>query len=77
MRRLVTDHTDHLWRVSLHVGNAGLHLGQCDRAVAHYHRCRQVLKTELGVEPAPETQRLYRELVVTGRLSTAAAQARR
>ncbi len=53
-----------------------LHLGQCDRAIAHYHRCRQVLKTELGVEPAPETQRLYRELVVTGRLSTAAAQAR-
>ncbi|MBI4273337.1 MAG: PAS domain-containing protein [Rhizobiales bacterium] len=37
-------------------------LGQRDRAVAHYHRCRQVLKAELGVEPAPETERLYREL---------------
>ncbi len=37
-------------------------LGQRDRAVAHYHRCRQMLKAELGVEPTPETERLYREL---------------
>ena len=54
-----------------------LRLGQCDRAIAHYQRCRQVLKAELGVEPAPETERLYREIVAAGRLSTAAAQARR
>lgn len=37
-------------------------LGQHDRLTAHYHRCRQVLKAELGVEPTPETERLYREL---------------
>ena len=51
-------------------------LGQRDRAVAQYHRCRQALKAELGVEPAPETERLYRELVAAGRLSAAAAQVR-
>ncbi|KAB2873982.1 MAG: PAS domain-containing protein, partial [Bauldia sp.] len=32
-------------------------LGQRDRAIARYHRCRQVLKAELGVEPSPETER--------------------
>ncbi len=40
-----------------------LRLGQRDRAIAHYHRCRQILKADLGVEPAPETQRLYRKLL--------------
>ena len=39
-----------------------LRLGQRDRAIAHYHRCRRMLKADLGVEPAPETERLYREL---------------
>jgi DNA-binding SARP family transcriptional activator len=39
-----------------------LRLGQRDRAIAHYRRCQQVLKVELGVEPAPETERLYREI---------------
>jgi DNA-binding SARP family transcriptional activator len=38
-------------------------LGQRDRAVAHYHRCRQLLRADLGVEPTPETERLYRELL--------------
>ncbi len=37
-------------------------LGQRDRLVAHYDHCRKVLKAELGVGPAPETERLYREL---------------
>jgi two-component SAPR family response regulator len=41
-------------------------LGQQDRVVAHYDRCRQALKAELGVRPAPETERLYRELIVAG-----------
>lgn len=38
------------------------HLGQHDRLTAHYHHCRKVLKAELGVEPTPETERLYRKL---------------
>ncbi len=37
-------------------------LGQHDLAVAHYRRCREMLEAELGVEPAPETERVYREL---------------
>lgn len=40
-------------------------LGHRDRVIAQYQRCRQVLKTELGVEPAPETERLYRDLIVS------------
>jgi DNA-binding SARP family transcriptional activator len=39
-------------------------LGKRDRAIAHYHHCRQVLEAELGVEPTPETERVYREVVV-------------
>jgi len=38
-------------------------LGQRDRAIAHYRRCRQVLNAELGVEPTPETERVYRALL--------------
>lgn len=41
-------------------------LGQHDRAIAHYRRCCEVLKSELDVKPAPETERLYRELVTAG-----------
>jgi DNA-binding SARP family transcriptional activator len=38
------------------------HLAQQNRseAVVAYHRCRDVLVAELGVEPAPATQRVYR-----------------
>ncbi len=43
------------------------HLGQYDRAIDHYRRFRQVLKHELGVEPAPETERIYRELLAPER----------
>ena len=53
------------------------HLGQPDRAVAHYLHCRQALETELGVEPTPETERLYRELVAAGKSNTAIARTRR
>lgn len=52
-------------------------LGQCDRAIAQYRQCRDVLKTDLGVEPAPETQRLYRRLLAAERPGTAVAEARR
>ena len=32
-------------------------------ALAHYRAARQVLETELGVQPDPKTQRLYREIL--------------
>lgn len=34
-------------------------LGDQDRALAAYLRCRQVLSDELGVSPMPETERIY------------------
>lgn len=40
------------------------HLGKRDCAIAHYHHCRRVLESELGVEPTPETERVYREIVL-------------
>lgn len=46
-------------------------LGQRDRAIAQYDHCRQALKAELGVGPASETERLYRELVLTGGIAGA------
>lgn len=45
-------------------------LGQRDRAIAHYDHCRQVLRAELGVEPSPETQRLYRKLLAPGAVAS-------
>jgi len=38
-------------------------LGHVDQAVAQYRTCRQVLADELGVEPMPETQKLYRQIL--------------
>ena len=38
-------------------------LGRHDEALRWYQRCRATLSAELGLEPAPETRRLYRELV--------------
>jgi len=38
-------------------------LGHIDSARAQYHHCRQILATELGVEPMPETQKLYRQII--------------
>ena len=52
-------------------------LGQREQAVAHYRRCRQILEAELGVEPAPETERVYREVVVARRANGSGAQKRR
>jgi DNA-binding SARP family transcriptional activator len=40
-----------------------IHLGHADSAVAQYHHCERVLAQELGVEPMPETQSLYRQIL--------------
>ncbi len=48
-------------------------LGQRDRLIAHYEHCRKTLKAGLGVEPTPETERLFRELVAGRGPNTAAA----
>jgi DNA-binding SARP family transcriptional activator len=43
-------------------------LGRGDWAVAQYRRFEGILAQELGVEPMPETQRLYRQILdVEGR----------
>jgi DNA-binding SARP family transcriptional activator len=38
-------------------------LGRTDAAVAQYRHCQRVLEHELGVEPMPETRRLYRQII--------------
>jgi PAS domain S-box-containing protein len=38
-------------------------LGRPDRAVAQFRHCQTVLAREFGVEPMPETQRLYRQIL--------------
>jgi len=37
-------------------------LGRDAEAIAQYHRCRKILREELGVDPAPETEALYQVL---------------
>ncbi len=37
-------------------------LGRPDCAATQFRHCQQVLYRELGVEPMPETQRLYRQI---------------
>ena len=32
-------------------------------ALLQYHRCEEVLRSELGIEPMPETQTLFRHLM--------------
>ncbi len=39
------------------------HLGRSDEALAQFDHCRQVLARDLGVEPMPETQSLYRQIL--------------
>ena len=36
--------------------------GQRDQAIRQYQACREVLRRELGVEPSPETEALYRQV---------------
>lgn len=43
-------------------------LGQSDRVIACHDRFRRMLKSELEVEPTPETERLYRELLAEGKI---------
>ncbi|MCR4300064.1 MAG: winged helix-turn-helix domain-containing protein [Sulfuricaulis sp.] len=38
-------------------------LGHPDRAVAQFHACQRVLARELGVDPTPETQQLYHQIL--------------
>ena len=40
-----------------------IRLGHADQAAAQYLACQQVLARELGVEPMPQTQRLYQSLI--------------
>lgn len=44
------------------------HLGRSDEALAQFDHCRQVLARDLGVEPMPETQRMYRQ-ILKGRMN--------
>jgi DNA-binding SARP family transcriptional activator/pimeloyl-ACP methyl ester carboxylesterase len=37
--------------------------GDQDRALAAYHRCRSVLRAELGVRPLPETERVFQAVL--------------
>ncbi len=48
-------------------------LGRPDRAVAQFHVCKRVLARELGVDPMPETQRIY-EQILAGQVNVKAEQ---
>jgi DNA-binding SARP family transcriptional activator len=37
--------------------------GERALALRQFHACRSVLRRELGVEPSPETQELYRRVL--------------
>lgn len=40
-------------------------LGRSDWAIAQFHRCKRLLADEIGVEPMPETCRVYDEIVAS------------
>ena len=67
-------------RESLHVALMEYLLcqGHVDRALAQYRHCEAVLAREFGVDPMPETQRLYQQIVdgADFRLSAASSGAR-
>ncbi len=50
--------------------------GRPDLALAQYRHCQQVLVREFGVEPLPETQRLYRQILKGGDSARASGQDR-
>jgi DNA-binding SARP family transcriptional activator len=56
-------------RESIHRALMGylVRLGRSDQALAQYRRCQRVLAEELGVEPAPETQRACRQILESQR----------
>lgn len=41
-------------------------LGRRRDAIAQYERCASALRRDLGVDPMPETQRIYREIISAG-----------
>jgi PAS domain S-box-containing protein len=49
-------------------------LGRPDWAVAQFRHCQAVLAREFGVEPMPETQRVYRQILEHGKLGDPAAE---
>ncbi len=50
------------------------HLGRPDRALAQFRHCQTVLAREFGVEPMPETQRLYRQILAQQNAEASAGQ---
>ncbi len=40
-----------------------VHLGRADWAIAEYQKCQKFLDRELGMEPMPETVRLYQHIL--------------
>jgi PAS domain S-box-containing protein len=48
-------------------------LGRADWAIAQFRHCQTVLAREFGVEPMPETQRLYREIIAQENVDAMAA----
>src|SRR5262249_1376625 len=50
--------------------------GRLGDALRQYQTCVSVLRSELGVEPAPETRRIYREIVPRRRPLVAPREAR-
>ncbi len=66
-------------RESAHRTLMRLYAEQDQRGLAarQYETCREVLKTKLGVEPAPATRRLYQEIVGAAEAEAAAAPRRR
>ncbi len=56
---------DDPYREDVHIMIMRAHAGQGNRHAVReqYETLRRLLKKELGVEPAPETQRIYRELI--------------
>jgi two-component SAPR family response regulator len=42
-----------------------VHLDRADWAIAEYQKCQKFLKREFGMEPMPETERLYRQILKT------------
>ena len=48
--------------VHRHIMHCCAEAGRRTEALAQYHRCREVLRRELGVEPAAETEELYEHI---------------
>jgi DNA-binding SARP family transcriptional activator len=55
---------DNCWeRAYRHIMNAYHHLGDRGQVGRTYQRCVQILRQELDVSPAPETEKLYQDLI--------------